>query len=145
MNYRQRLEKSLLLPSGVTVRIQKLNAFATPFLEKRVSDDSSDHGARLSRYILTNKVGPVEGLKIVETVQNPNTEIGIDELEQPDIDAIVAEVLEFSGLTKRGEEARKTFPEAEAERDQRSQAGQAVRLHPDGTPEATTGRVAVVA
>ena len=110
-NYRQRLKKEIDLPSGERITIEKLNAFNAPFIEKRATEDDGQNGIRLSRFILTQKVGPLDGMKIVETVTDSKTEIGIQEIEQADVDCIVDAVLEFSGLTKRGQEARKTFPE----------------------------------
>mgnify|MGYP000016348967 CR=1 FL=1 len=115
MSYRDRLKKTITLPSGYKVQIEKLNALNAPFMEKRASETEGESGRRLSVFILTNKVGPLDGLKIVETVTSPTTEIGIGELEQADADFIIGEVLDFSGLSKRAEEARRTFPEAGTE------------------------------
>lgn len=147
MTYRHRLTKQITLPSGVAVTISKLNAFNAPFLEKRVSDDPSDHGVRLTKFILTDKVGTIDGLKIVDGVpSDTDSEIGIHELEQDDIDFVVAEVLDFSGLSKRAEEARRTFPEAQANGNSRAPHSQdvsgdtsdAIVKAPDGRMAATT-------
>lgn len=127
MSYRNRLKKTITLPSGYKVEIEKLNALNAPFMDKRASDTEGESGRRLSVFILTNKVGLLDGMKIVETVANPQTEIGIGEIEQADADEIIGQVLDFSGLSKRGEEARRTFPEAGPENgSERAPAGSVV-------------------
>ena len=149
MNYRERSpsRKEITLPSGAVIQIKKLNAYATPALAKRVADDEASYGARLSIYILTDRTGPLEGLKIVEKVADEATEIAIEELDQADAEAIVSGVMEFSGLTKRAEEARATFPEAgQTNGHQCAPSGNALPgPSSDGSPEAPAGRVASTA
>ena len=147
MRYRDRLTKRIKLPSGEEVSIYKINALNSPLLERAsIKEDAESQGVRLTKFILTEKVGEIDGMKIVETVKDPKTEISIAEIEQDDIDAIVGQVLEFSGLSKRAEEARKTFPETGADRGQRTPAGEGLSGETaHGVIEAPNGRMAVIA
>lgn len=112
MNYREKIQKLLTLPSGSTVVIKKLNAYDLAGLERRASDDDLTYGVRVGGYILTKKTGKIDGqFSIVEKVDDETTQVSVEELEQLDAAEIVSAVYKFSGLTKRDEEARKTFPE----------------------------------
>lgn len=123
MSYRDRNRKSITLPSGATIVIAKLNTFNEPFIVTRKSDDELTAGVRLAKFALTNPANSVmvfqlgteiERLRIVDKVEAGSGEITIADLDQADADAIVREVIEFSGLGTAGREARKTFPEGQA-------------------------------
>lgn len=112
MRYTDRTRKKVTIPSGFDVEIFAINVQNAPFLEKRVSEDDEHLGRRIQRFISLNKIGTIDGLKVVEVVSNPEKEICIDEVLQADLDFLTGSVMEISGLTKRAEEARKTFPES---------------------------------
>ena len=144
--YRSRLKKEIDLPSGHRVTISKMNALNMPVLEKRVAESNEEQGYRMTRMILIDKTGPIDGLKIVDSVTDEKTQIGVNEIEQADINCIVDAVLDFSGMTKRGEEARKTFPEASANGSQCASAGSGLPGTPtDTVAGAPDGRVVAVA
>lgn len=137
MSYRDSLKKKIVLPSGPTVEIRKINAFNLPFIEKRVKEDEGTHGVRLTRFILLNKIGLIDGLRVVESVTDESKEISPEEIDHADLQFIVQNVVEFSGLSVRAEEARKTFPEAEGSRGECPPAGQGLRSAADGNTEAS--------
>lgn len=109
MSYRDRLRKEIKLPSGASIVIHKLNAYSESFLTPRKGDDDLQRGMVRSRYMLTNPLnGPLcfdgEALRIVDKDIAGPGEITITELEQADADKILEEIMEFSGLTKAGQD-----------------------------------------
>ena len=116
MKYLDKNKRRITLPSGAEIDIFKLNSFSEPFLTSGKQDDTAA-GLGLSLFILESKVGPLchqgESGKIVNKPKDQcaEGEIPIELLEQADADAIINQVIEFSGLNKAGAEARKTFPE----------------------------------
>lgn len=136
MKYRDRNRKSVLLPSGATIVIAKLNTFNEPFIVARKGDDELVAGVRLAKFALTNPAnsplhfphdGEVEKLRIVDKPVADEGEITISDLDQADADKIVNEVVEFSGMGNAGREARKTFPEGQAQDGGDPPAGDALR------------------
>lgn len=148
MSYRDRLRKKIELPSGATIVIHKLNTFNEPFLTPRRRNGDGDvdleSGMRLAKFALANpNNGPLifgsESFRIVDKPVAGEMEITIDELEQADADAIFKSVLEFSGMTKAGQEARDTFPAGQETGGATPSAGQIVSLPPDRSAEAAAG------
>ena len=138
MSYRDRLRKKITLPSGGTIVIHKLNTFNEPFLSPRrrngsgEGDADMESGARLARFALANpNNGPLEfqgeSYVIVDQPVAGPREITIGELEQADADAIFKTVIEFSGLSRAGQEARDTFPEGQEEGGAAASRGDAYR------------------
>ena len=132
MKYLDKTRKTIKLPSGGEIEIFKLNSFNDPFLKASGNGDA-EAGISISLFILTNKVGKLEFQGEVGTIVNKPAkdcapqEIPIELLPQEDADAIIKEVLEFSGLTKAGQEARKTFPEGSETGGVPAPAGEDVR------------------
>lgn len=147
MSYRDRLRKKITLPSGATIVIHKLNTFNEPFLTPRrrgEGDADLESGMRLTKFALTNpNNGPLlfegEALRIVDKPKADAGEITIEELEQADANAIFSEIIEFSGLTKAGQEARKTFPEGQEAGGSNPSTGSIVSLPADGASQVATG------
>jgi hypothetical protein len=147
MSYRTKLQKSITLPSGSKVNIRKLNAFNEPFLNKRQSETDEDAGNRVAKFILLNCIGPIvtdgESLTVVEKKESEcsKNELGLTELDNVDATFIVNQVIDFSGMSKAGQEARKTFLEAQPENGgERASAGEAVSGTPsDGAPATAAG------
>lgn len=125
MNYRDRLSKEITLPSGSTLTIHKVNVYDTAYSDGGGIDEQK--GARIARYLMTQKTGKIDGVfSIVDKAKpdDPSTELTIAELDQLDAEFIVQQIMDFSGMTKRGEEARKTFPEGEKKNGtERAQTG----------------------
>lgn len=143
----KKLKKKIRLPQlGEEVEISKLNAHDAPFLEKRVAEESEAYGRKVSRFIILEKIGPICGLRVVDKVSDPEKELSISELDQDDINFIAEAVLDFSGMTKRGEEARKTFPAEGQNGSQRPPSGQSLSGETsNGAVEAPDGRVVALA
>jgi len=148
MSYRDRLRKTITLPSGATIVIHKLNTFNEPFLTTRRrncdGDNDIESGVRLAKFALSNpNNGPLtfdgESLRIVDKDEAGEGEITISQLEQSDADTIFKAVLEFSELTKAGQEARATFPEGQEAGGSTSPNGGVVPLHTNGPAEVATG------
>lgn len=126
--------------------IHKLNTFNEPFLSprRRNGDGEEESGVRLAKFAITNpNNGPLEfqgeSLRIVDKPKAEAGEIALDELEQADADAILKAVLDFSGLSKAGQEARATFPEGPEPGGATAPDRAVVPLPPNGTVAAAAG------
>lgn len=149
MSYRDRLRKTIQLPSGATIVIAKLNTFNEPFLttpRKRNGEAEAEegNGIRLAKFALCNPAnGPLEfegeKLRIVDKPEAALGEITIGELEQADATAIFNSVLDFSGLSKAGQEARDTFHEGQTAGGATPSAGAIVSLPADRPAAAAAG------
>ena len=142
MSYRERLQKRITLPSGASIVIHALNTFSEPWIIPRRNGEE-DAGIKLAKFCLTNpNNGPLEfegeKLRIVDKPAGEG-EIAISELSQADADFIVNQVIEFSGLGKAGQEARKTFPEGQEASGATASAGTVVSLPADRPAQAAVG------
>ena len=142
MSYRDRLRKQLALPSGATIVIHKLNTYNEPWITPRRNGEE-DAGIKLAKFCLTNpNNGPLqfegEQLRIVDKTAGEG-EISISELPQEDAECIISAVVEFSGLNKAGQEARKTFPEGQETGSAIASPGTVVSLPADGAAQAAAG------
>lgn len=112
MNYRDKIQKEITLPSGSTIVIKKLTTFNGSSMEKKFGESDIDYSIRIAKFVLLSKTGLLDGkLTIVERVENPESQISIEEILQEDANAIFDSVIEFSNLSKRDQGARMTFPE----------------------------------
>lgn len=144
MKYTERNRKTLKLPSGATIVIAKLNTYCEPFIARRAKEEEQEAGSRLAKYCLTNPAnGPFqfegEPARIVDKPMAGEGEISITDLDQADADAIVNGIIEFSGLTKAGAEARKTFPEGSKTGGEPPPGGEALRNPADGAAQDAVG------
>lgn len=143
MKYRDRNRNRIKLPSGAHIVIAKLNTFNEPFIADQKGDDIAK-GVRLAKFALTNPAnGPLEydgeTARIVDKPVAGENEITIGELDQEDANEIVRQVMEFSGLTKAGQEARKTFPETANAGAEPASGGEVIRMPSDRPVEAAAG------
>ena len=148
MSYRDRNRKQIILPSGATIVIARLNTFNEPFIITRKGGDELAAGVRLAKFALSNPNNSVmvfkggeeiERLRIVDKPVAEAGEITISDLDQEDADTIVQEVIKFSGLDNASREARKTFPEGQAPGGEPPSAGDDLSRAANGTPETAPG------
>ena len=161
MSYKDRNRKLLTLPSGAVVMIRKLLArdYLTskeiPIMDlvgkrskasqEEISSDNIQVSIVLAKIILTACTSQfVFGgvtYRIVDkaTADCADNELSIEDLDQADADAIVAEVNSFSGWTPQAAEAAKPFLSESQNGDPYTQAGQIVSLPSDANPKSANG------
>jgi hypothetical protein len=133
MSYRDRVRKTVTLPSGATVtvrartRLEDILIGQPPGWFKRHKPDTettpeqdaafAEYIGRVERILLTSCiVGQlVDGNDAFDVVDKAPKDTGLDEiswaeLTRADSEAILGAINEVSGLTKAGQEARNTFP-----------------------------------
>lgn len=131
MSYRDLDRKTITLPSGATVTIRKLNPrdyvsvgniptiYPDPKGPKpKASGKSADDEAwavKVEKFILTQAISPIEfqGEK-VRVVDKPfgtasDGEVEIETLHYPDREAIIAEVVAFTGMGKEAGQTAQNF------------------------------------